>query len=154
MESAIRPAREVSPFPPSNDASVVSALVAVSSLKTVPRPVAPPIVTPHPSDELPAKPKPQLSLFDPAEKAESLPLPAEVREKLGKDEKAVLVLLRENGSARASELAERLKKNPGRLNGLMVTLRRTLHAAGHPLFTDERLPNGETMYRYTAKERA
>jgi hypothetical protein len=41
------------------------------------------------------------------------------------------VLLRETGSARASELAERLKKNPGRLNGLMVSLRRTLHAEGH-----------------------
>lgn len=117
-----------------------------------PQPVQPPIVTPYPSDELPEKPKPQLSLFDPAEKAESLPLPAEVREKLSQDEKAVLVLLRENGSARASELAERLKKNPGRFNGLMVTLRRRLHAAGHSLFEDERLPNGETMYRYTAEE--
>jgi hypothetical protein len=33
--------------------------------------------------------------------------------RLSVDEKSVLVLLRENGSARASELAERLKKNPG-----------------------------------------
>ena len=62
------------------------------------------------------------------------------------------MLLRENGSARASELAERLKKNPGRLNGLMRALRRTLHAEGHVLFTDEVLPSGETMYRYKAKE--
>ena len=49
------------------------------------------------------------------------------------------------------ELAERLKKNPGRLNGLMRGLRRTLHAEGHVLFTDEVLPSGETMYRYQAK---
>jgi len=62
------------------------------------------------------------------------------------------VLLRDNGSARASELADRLKKNPGRLNGLMRTLRRTLHAEGHVLFTDEVLPSGETMYRYQGKE--
>ena len=118
-----------------------------------PRPVAPPIVTPLPSDELKPAAKPQLGLFSPADRADALPLPAELLTKLGADEKAVLVLLRENGSARASELAERLRKNPGRLNGLMVTLRRTLHAAGHLLFTDEKLPSGETMYRYQAKER-
>ena len=72
--------------------------------------------------------------------------------RLSIDEKTILVLLRENGSARASELAERLQKNPGRLNGLMRTLRRTLHAEGHVLFTDEVLPSGETMYRYEVKE--
>jgi hypothetical protein len=116
-------------------------------------PVAPPLVTPYPSDELPMKPKPQLSLFDPSDRADSLPLPTEVLEKLSKDEKAVLVLLRENGSARASELSERLKKNPGRLKGLMVILRRTLNTGGHLLFAEERLPNGETLYRYTGKEK-
>ena len=68
------------------------------------------------------------------------------------DEKTILVLLKENGSARAGELAERLKKNPGRLNGLMRTLRRTLHAEKSVLFTDEVLPTGETLYRYKAKE--
>lgn len=118
------------------------------------RPVEPPIVTPLPSDDLPpAKPRPQLSLFIPADRAAALPLPAELLAKLSNDEKAVLVLLRENGSARASELAENLKKNPGRLNGLMVTLRRTLHSAGHTLFTDEKLPSGEMMYRYQGKDR-
>ena len=64
----------------------------------------------------------------------------------------MLVLLRENGTARATELSDRLKKNPGRLNGLMVTLKRTLHAEGLTLFADEKLPNGETMYRYLGKE--
>jgi len=116
------------------------------------RPVAPPIVTPLPSDEIQPKPKAQLSLFNPADKAGSLPLPPALLERLSVDEKSILVLLRENGSARSSELAERLKKNAGRLNGLMRGLRRTLHAEGHVLFTDEVLPSGETMYRYQAKE--
>ncbi len=115
------------------------------------RPVAPPIVTPLPSDEIQPKPKAQLSLFNPADKAGSLPLPSALLDRLSIDEKSILVLLRENGSARSSELAERLKKNPGRLNGLMRGLRRTLHAEGHVLFTDEVLPSGETMYRYQAK---
>lgn len=116
-------------------------------------PVQPPIVTPLPSDEMaPAKPKAQLSLFNPADKADSLPIPKELLEKLSPDEKSILVLLRETGSARASELAERLNKNPGRLNGLMRSLRRTLHAEGHVLFSDEVLPSGETMYRYQSKE--
>jgi hypothetical protein len=115
------------------------------------RPAEPPLMTPLPSPlPLPsgAEPAKQLPLFDPSAKADLLPLPAEVLERLSRDEKAVLVLLKENGSARASELAERLSKNPGRLNGLMVKLRRTLHRANRVLFVDERLPNGETQYRY------
>lgn len=116
------------------------------------RPVQPPIVTPLPSDEIPPKPTTQLSLFNPADKADSLPLPAALIDKLSLDEKTILVLLRETGSARASELAERLKKNPGRLNGLMRALRRMLHAEGHVLFSDEVLASGETMYRYQSKQ--
>ena len=116
------------------------------------RAVEPPIATPLPSDEIVPTPKKQLSLFNPADKAESLPVPPAVLARLGNDEKAVLVLLKENGSARASELAERLNKNPGRLNGLMRTLRRTLHEAGLTLFSDEVLPSGETMYRYQGKD--
>jgi hypothetical protein len=116
------------------------------------RPVQPPIVTPLPSDEIQPTPRSQLSLFNPADKAGSLPLPPRLLEKLNVDEKVILVLLRETGSARASELAERLKKNPGRLNGLMRALRRTLHAEGHVLFMDEVLPSGETLYRYKPKE--
>ncbi len=108
----------------------------------------PPILTPLPTDDPAPKKKPQLSLFNPGDRAGGLPLPAALLEKLSPDEKSVLVLLRENGSARASELAERLKKNPGRLNGLMRTLRRTLHAEGHVLFSDEVIPSGETLYRY------
>lgn len=117
---------------------------------SVPRPVAPPLHTPIPSDELLPKPKPQLSLFNPADKADMLPIQAELLVRLGNDERSVLVLLMENGSARASELAKKLSKNPMRLNGLMRTLRRTLHAEGLTLFSDEQLPSGETMYRYHA----
>lgn len=116
------------------------------------RPVLPPIVTPLPSDQVPAKPKAQLSLFDPANRASSLPLPDAVIEKLSTDERSILVLLRDTGSARASELANRLNKNPGRLNGLMRALRRTLHTEGYVLFSDEVLPSGETMYRYQSPE--
>lgn len=113
------------------------------------RPTEPPYLTPLPSDTLKAKqPSPQLSLFDPADRADSLGLPIGVLERLNTDQKAVLVLLKDNGSARASELASRLRKNPGRLNGLMRTLRRTLHAEGLILFSDEVLPSGETLYRY------
>jgi hypothetical protein len=80
--------------------------------------------------------------------AASLPISKALLERLSADEKSILVLLRETGAARASELAGRLKKNPGRLNGLMRSLRRTLHAEGHVLFSDEVLPSGETLYRY------
>ncbi len=115
----------------------------------VPKPakaVEPPLLTPHPTPQ--PKPPPQASLFEPATRAARLALPPDVLARLSDDEQAVLVLLCENGSARSSELAERLKKNPGRLNGLMVQLRRTLHTANLTLFTDERLPSGETLYRY------
>jgi hypothetical protein len=125
---------------------------AFAESAAAPRAVEPPLVTPLPSDEVQPTGRPQLSLFNPADKAASLPLPAALLAKLTNDEKTVLVLLKENGSARASELAQRLNKNPGRLNGLMRTLRRTLHTEGFTLFADEVLPNGETMYRYQGKE--
>ena len=119
--------------------------------------VAPPILTPHPSAPATTKKKKkpakaQLGLFDPGAGAEALGLDPELLEKLTADEKAVLMLLRDNGSARASELADRLRKNPGRLNGLMRTLRRKLHRQGLLLFADEVLPSGETLYRYQAPE--
>jgi hypothetical protein len=117
-----------------------------------PRPIEPPLRTPPPSDVPRRSAVEQVNMFDPASKAARLPLPEEVRSKLTRDELAVLVLLQENGSARASELAAKLKKNPGRLNGLMHTLRRTLHVAGLELFSAQTLPNGETMYRYEHRE--
>lgn len=118
---------------------------------TQPRPAEPSFVAPAPTVEV-QPPLPQLTLFNPGDRADTLPLPPELLKRLSNDERSVLVLLRENGTARATELAERLKKNPVRLNGLMVTLRRTLHAEGITLFTDDRLPSGETIYRYQGKE--
>ena len=77
-----------------------------------------------------------------------LGLPESVLAKLSQEQARVLVLLENSESARASELANRLGKSPGRLVGLMVALRRKLHAEGHVLFYDESLPSGETQYRY------
>jgi len=116
-------------------------------------PVSPPIVTPLPSDhpELQTPVAMQLP-FEPADRATNLPLAADSLARLSADEKAVLVLLKENGTARASELASQLNKNPGRLNGLMRTLRRRLHTEGAVLFSDEVLPSGETLYRYEPPE--
>lgn len=116
------------------------------------KPVQAQIFTPLPSEAIQPAPVKQRSLFDLADRADSLPIPAAVLARLSVDEKSILVLLRDTGSARASELAERLSKNPGRLNGLMRALRRTLHAEGHVFFTDEVLSSGETMYRYQSKE--
>jgi hypothetical protein len=122
---------------------------AIATPVAHPLPVEPPLVTPIPSDDVaPVKRKPQLKLFDAGDKAVSLPISATVLAKLSVDEKAVLVLLFENKTARSSELATKLNKNPGRLNGLMRNLRRTLHSEGLVLFTDEILPTGETMYSF------
>lgn len=122
--------------------------IAVEAPKPV-RAAEPPLLTP-----MPTLPPVQPTLFNPGSRAEVLSLAADLLARLSDDEKAVLVLLHENGTARASELAERMKKNPVRLNGLMRTLRRTLHSAGVTAFTDEVLPSGETLYRYQSERRA
>jgi hypothetical protein len=100
---------------------------ALAAVSLEPMAVQPPIFTPIPSDMLPLTSPAQPSLFNPADRAASLPLPTTLIDRLNIDERSVLVLLRDNGTARASELAEMLKKNPGRLNGLMRALRRTLY---------------------------
>lgn len=116
------------------------------------KPILPPLVTPAPTDQPKSAAGRHKSLFDPEDRTEALPLPEAVLAKLSSDERIVLVLLQENGCAKASELSDRLAKNPGRLNGLMRTLRRRLYEDGIVLFVDEVLPTGETMYRYQAKE--
>lgn len=113
-----------------------------------PKLAAPPLLTPLPTEPPGASKAAQFDLLNPAARAESLPLSAAALAKLTTDQRTVLVLLKETGSARASELAARLQKNPGRLNGMMVALRRVLFSEGQTLFTDEVLPNGETLYRY------
>jgi hypothetical protein len=117
------------------------------------RDVAPPPSAPAPASRPVEKAKAQLSLFEPGDRAGTLPLPSDLRDRLSADDKTVLVLLRENGTARAGELADRVNKTPGRLTGYMRTLHRTLYEGGHVLFTTETLPSGETMYRYQGKEK-
>lgn len=90
----------------------------------------------------------QPDLFQASNRVDVVGLPAEVIAGLDEDEKTVLVMLAENGSARASELATVLDRNPMRVNGLMARLRRTLANAGVPRFSAETLPSGETQYRY------
>lgn len=107
--------------------------------------VAPPLLTPAPSDPPASLP----SLFPSHEPAARLDLPEAVLAALSEDEKVVLSLIRENGVVRVSVLAERVKRNVGRMGGWMAQLKRKLHAAGVVFFTDEPLPDGEGQYRYT-----
>lgn len=115
--------------------------------------VIPPLATPIPTDKSATAMGRHMSLFEPEDRAELLPIPEALLARLSRDEKTILVLLRENGHAKASDLSARLNKNPGRLNGLMRTLRRTLHAEDLVLFADELLPSGETVYLYKGKEK-
>ena len=118
-------------------ASVETAVVAAAV--PVPTPVA-------------APPARQVTMFG-GDSIDKLELPASLKAQLSVDEKLVLVLLFDNGTARASILASHTGKQPMRLNGMMAALRRKLHAAGTPLFTAETLPDGETQYRYIGKEK-
>lgn len=94
-------------------------------------------------------PRPQLDLFDGGARAAALPIPADLLAKLTPDERTFLVLLKENGALKTSELASHMGKSPPRVNGLIVQLRRRLHTAGVELFSLETIPSGETLYRYT-----
>jgi len=116
------------------------------------RPMVVQPVTPFPSDKPQSARGRHMSLFEAEDRAETLPLPAALLDRLSLDERKVLVLLKENGCAKATELATLLGKAPGRLNGLMVQLRKTLHSEAIELFKDEVLPSGEPQFRYTGKE--
>jgi hypothetical protein len=117
----------------------MGALPVVESVRRAPEPPTP---TPLPT------PRPQLDLFDAGAKAAALPIPKDVLAKLSGEERAFLVLLKENGSLKTSEIAARMNKAPPRVNGMLVQLKKKLHAAGVELFTSETLPSGETLYRY------
>lgn len=113
-------------------------------------PVAEPVrrapeATPTPPPPVAA---PQLGLFDPSGRADALAIPPELLAKLATDERSFLVLLKENGSLKTTEIATRMSKPVSRVNGLVVQLRRKLHGAGLELFTSETLPSGETLFRY------
>ena len=101
----------------------------------------------------PAPPPPrQRHLFEHAEDADLLGLPASLEERLSATEKAVLVLLRQNQSARLSELAEHLDRPLGRLSGLMSKLERRLGESGLRRFERQALEGGEWLYRYVESE--
>lgn len=118
------------------------ALPVVEPVRRAPEP---PTSTPLPT------PRPQLDLFDGGARAAALPVPADLLGKLSADERTFLVVLKENGALKTSEIAAQMSKTPPRVNGLIVQLRRRLHAAGIELFSIETLPSGETLYRYTAQ---
>ena len=115
------------------------ALPIVEPVRRAPEPPTP---TPIPT------PRPQLDLFDIGAKAGGLGIPETLLAKLTGDECTFLVLLKENGSLKTSEVVARMKKPAPRVNGLVVQLRRKLHAASVERFTIETLPSGETLYRY------
>ncbi len=115
---------------------------ALPMIEPVRRAPEPPTPTPLPT------PRPQLNLFDAGAKASALPIPADVLAKLANDERSFLVLLKENGSLKTSEVSSRMNKPPNRVNGFVAQLRRKLHAGGVELFSTESLPSGETLFRY------
>lgn len=119
-------------------------LEAITSRGAFPIVRAPESPTPTPVPT----PQPQLDLLDVAAKVGSLGIPEPVLAKLTNDERTFLVLLKENGSLKTSEVVGRMKKTAPRVNGLVVQLRRKLHMGGIELFTIETLPNGETLYRF------
>ena len=115
---------------------------ALPIVEPVRRAPEPPTSTPLPT------PRPQLDLFDVGGRAASLPLPPDLLAKLGADERTFLVLLKENGSLKTSEIAAKMQKAPLRVNGLVRQLVRRLREASVELFTTETLPSGETLYRF------
>ena len=111
------------------------------------RAVPPPIVSP-----VTAPPPPrQADLFNPVDHVHKVGLPGEVLASLNEDEKVVLALLQQNGTARVSELAAQLGRPVGRISGLLARLGRALAREGAARFTPETLPDGETLYRYVRK---
>lgn len=64
------------------------------------------------------------------------------------DERAALVLLAQNGSARASELGNALGRATGRMAGFMTKLKRKLHDVGVVRFRIEQASDGEPRFVY------
>jgi hypothetical protein len=63
-------------------------------------------------------------------------------------ERAALVVLAENASVRARDLAPKLGKPAGRIAGFMTRLNRRLHQSGIESFRAEVLPSGEAQYHH------
>ncbi len=131
---SVAPERRVSTVPPA------------AALPEVPTPVPVPTVAPTEIAQ-PATPA-QADLFVLADHAARSGLPDSVLSVLTEEQRTVLAVLAQNGTARTSELAQLLETNPMRVNGLMAHLRRRLAPAGALCFEDETLPSGETLYRF------
>jgi len=67
---------------------------------------------------------------------------------LTEDERAALVVLAQNGSARATELGQAIGRAASRMAGYMTKLRRKLHEAGVVRFRIEVSPGGESQFVY------
>ena len=117
-------------------------------------PTVPPVAAPPPPPQLALPLAPVAKGSAAAERAGGLGLPDAVLKGLSVDERAMLVLLKENGSARSTELAALVGRSPARLPGQMTQLGRALHKAGCPRFETQDLPSGEILYRYVAGEDA
>ncbi|SEN18603.1 PglZ domain-containing protein [Stigmatella aurantiaca] len=63
-------------------------------------------------------------------------------------ERAALVVLAQNGSARGMDLAPRIGKPVGRVAGFMTQLHRKLHRVGVAFFKAETLPTGDVQYHH------
>ncbi|MCK8498039.1 BREX-2 system phosphatase PglZ [Myxococcus fulvus] len=63
-------------------------------------------------------------------------------------ERAALVVLAQNGSARGMDLAPRIGKPVGRVAGFMTQLNRKLHRVGVTFFKTETLPTGDVQYHH------
>jgi hypothetical protein len=63
-------------------------------------------------------------------------------------ERAALVVLHENHTARTQDLARALGKPVQRVDGLMAQLHRKLHRLQAVRFHSEPLPSGELQYHY------
>lgn len=84
-----------------------------------------------------------------------LGLPTLVSQSLTPEGRQALELLHRSGTLRTTELATALNQRSSRVGGVMRELRRTLHALGvGELFTDENLPNGESLFRFTGGQKA
>ncbi len=80
--------------------------------------------------------------------ASALGLARNVLELLDAAERAALVVLAQNGSARSTDLAPRIGKQPGRVAGFMTQLNRKLHRVGVTFFKTEALPTGDVQYHH------
>lgn len=112
-----------------------------------------PVVVPAPTKAIP-----QGDLFDPRRTVEglaavigSLRLSEGIVAQLDPSERAALVLLHQNGTAKTRDLATAVGKPAPRVSGFMTQLNRKLTRLGVECFRTETLPSGESQYQYVPR---